>query len=210
MTDNRVRKIAAAGVLSAVSIVLGITGLGFITWIPGVALTFMHVPVIIGAILEGPAAGAFIGLLFGVSSLIQASIIAVQPGDLAFVNPLISVVPRLFIGPAAWFFYVLISGRLFRKDERPYTALRVFVESLGIAAGAVMGSLVNTVLVLSALGLFQVLPRPVLFTVALTNGPLEAGISAAIALAVISAWKHIPRFGGRSRLSRREERLGGE
>ena len=62
----------------------------------------MHMPVIIGAILEGPVVGALIGLIFGVFSMIQAAVAPNGPIDAWFTNPLLSVLPRLFIGPVAW------------------------------------------------------------------------------------------------------------
>jgi uncharacterized membrane protein len=190
--NTRIRKIAVTGVLAALSIVLGLTGLGFITWFPGASLTIMHVPVIIGAILEGPLVGALIGLLFGVFSMIQASISAVNPADLAFVNPIISVLPRVFIGPAAWVVYALIAGR----------PARLVRESIALIMGTIVGSLVNTVLVMGALGLFKVLPWSAIWVIASTNGILEAGFSAIIVFAVLSVWKHLPLYGGRSRLNR--------
>jgi len=92
-----VRKIAITGVLSALSVVFNFT-VGFIT-IPGlpVQITLMHIPVIVGAILEGPVAGAFIGLIFGLSSFYTATV-SPLPIAFAFLNPLVSVVPRILIG----------------------------------------------------------------------------------------------------------------
>ncbi|MDR2768200.1 MAG: ECF transporter S component [Treponema sp.] len=200
MRDTRIKKIVISGVLAAVSIVLGLTGLGFVTWIPGASLTIMHVPVIIGALLEGPLVGAVIGFLFGVFSLIQASIIAVQPADAAFINPLISVLPRLFIGPAAWFVYALFAGKFFRPASAPLRTggLR---ETVAIAAGALAGSIVNTVLVLSALAIFRIIPWQLIAVVASFNGPVEAALAAVLTLAVVLAWKRVPRRGGKAKLS---------
>jgi uncharacterized membrane protein len=203
-----IRKIAVAGVLSALVIVLGLTGLGFIT-LPLGAVTVLHVPVIIGAILEGPLVGLFIGLLFGLFSLVQSAIAAATPLDAAFVNPLISIGPRLFIGPAAWVLYALISGGLKKKGAAPGAeapgvrapGAPVSREIAAITAAALAGSLTNTVLVLSALGVFGLLPWPVIFTVAGTNGPVEAAVAAIIILTIVLAWKRIARGGGKSRLS---------
>ncbi|MHB9295576.1 hypothetical protein PilKf_01322 [Pillotina sp. SPG140] len=189
---NRVRKIAVTGVLAALTVVLGITGIGFVTWFPGVSLTIMHVPVLIGAILEGPIVGTFVGLLFGLFSLIQASIIAVNPGDLAFINPLISVVPRLFIGPATYAVYILIKGQSM-SSRREYGAMII---------GSIAGSLVNTVLVLGMLGVFKIYPWTVIAGVALTNGPIEAVFAAVLVATVLSMW-HVLSWGkNRSRLSK--------
>jgi uncharacterized membrane protein len=209
MADNRVRKIAIAGALSAIVIVLGLTRLGFIV-LPTVSLTILHVPVIIGAILEGPLVGLLIGFLFGLFSLIQSAIAATGAGDIAFVNPLISVLPRLFIGPAAWLLYTLVSGQKFKGE--PEYAPRIYREIPAIVIAALIGSLVNTILVLSALSFFGFLPwdarleflpeLPAPVAVAIANGPVEAAVAAVITLAVVSAWKHIPRGGGKSRLTR--------
>ncbi|MDY6868152.1 MAG: ECF transporter S component, partial [Chloroflexota bacterium] len=64
MIQERTRRIVIAGVMSAISIFLGITHLGFIPWFSGASLTIMQVPVIIGAVLEGPLVGLIIGLFF--------------------------------------------------------------------------------------------------------------------------------------------------
>lgn len=65
------REITVTGLLFAITIVLGVTGLGFIS-VPPFKSTIMHIPVIIGAILEGPVVGAMIGLLFGLFSMLEA------------------------------------------------------------------------------------------------------------------------------------------
>ena len=99
--ERSTRKIVLAGAMGAISIFLGATHLGFIPWFAGAALTIMHVPVIIGAVLEGPLVGLLIGLIFGAFSLLQGAIAPTGPTDVWFTNPLISILPRIFIGPAA-------------------------------------------------------------------------------------------------------------
>ena len=57
------RKIVISGLLGAIAIILGATPLGFIPVpTPAGNATIMHIPAIIGAIVEGPLVGAFIGL----------------------------------------------------------------------------------------------------------------------------------------------------
>ncbi len=80
MVQNRTRKIVITGVLSAVSIFLGITRLGFIPWLSGASLTIMQVPVILGAVLEGPIVGLAIGLVFG--SLVESNRCCASSKDL--------------------------------------------------------------------------------------------------------------------------------
>ena len=175
MASNRVRKIVITGALGAVSVILGVTRWGFIPWISGASLTIMHIPVIIGAVLEGPIVGAIIGLIFGVSSLLQAAINPISPSDPWFVNPLLSILPRLVIGPVAWLVYDALK--------------RNKVVSL-IAAG-LAGSLANTVLVLGMIGLLGYAPWAVLPPVVALNGLPEAVVSAVITLAVVAAWQRI-------------------
>lgn len=98
-----VRKMAIIGVLGAISAVLGMTPLGFIPVGPTRA-TIMHIPVIIGAIMEGPVVGAFVGLIFGLFSIFQA-VTNPTPVSVVFLNPLVSVVPRILIGVVTYYVY---------------------------------------------------------------------------------------------------------
>lgn len=98
-----VRKLTIIGVLGAISIVLGSTPIGFIPVGPTRA-TIMHTPVIIGAIVEGPIVGAFMGLIFGLFSIFQA-VTAPTPVSFVFLNPLVSVVPRILIGVVSFYVY---------------------------------------------------------------------------------------------------------
>jgi uncharacterized membrane protein len=189
MSPSRTRTIVIAGVLSAISILLAVTPIGYLITIAGVSATTMHIPVIIGAVLEGPVVGALIGLVFGVTSLIRAATAPNGPIDPLFINPLLSVLPRLFIGPAAWF---------------AWRALRRW-PVVGLAAAGAAGSITNTVLVLGLLGLF--LPAnfkltdtliltdsvkwPFLAGIATTSGVLEMIVSAVIVTAVLAAWFQI-------------------
>ena len=65
------RKLVVASMLSAVSVVLGLTPLGIIP-LPIANLTTMHIPAILGGILEGPVVGLLVGLIFGLTSLYKA------------------------------------------------------------------------------------------------------------------------------------------
>jgi len=174
--SSSTRKIVIAGVMGAISVFLGATHLGFIPWLAGAALTIMHVPVIIGAVLEGPGVGLAIGLIFGAFSLIQGAIAPTGPADVWFTNPLVSIVPRLFIGPVAWLIY---------------RGLRDTSEMAALAGAGVAGSLTNTILVLGALGLLGFLPWGLIATIAVSNGLPEAVLAAVLTVAVIAAWKRV-------------------
>lgn len=102
------RKIVVTGILGAITIVLGMTPLGFIP-LGILNATTMHIPVIVAAIVEGPIVGAIVGLIFGLSSLGKA---LTSPGPMSpiFYNPLISVVPRILIGITTYYTYKMLRG----------------------------------------------------------------------------------------------------
>lgn len=168
-----VRRIVITGILSAVAILLGITRLGYIP-VPNLSgsATIMHVPVVIGAVLEGPIVGTLVGLIFGVSSLLQAT-------NPMFADPLVAVLPRLFIGVAAW---------------AAYAAVRPFSEYVALIAGAVAGTLTNTILVVGMIVIRGYAPVEIFWAVA-PQAVVEVIIAAVITVAVVTAWKNIE--GGR-------------
>ncbi len=123
-----VRQIVVAAALSAIAILLGATRIGFIPFFV-VSITIMHIPVIIGAVMEGPWVGAVIGLIFGAFSLVWAAFGPLSVQDPYFQNPLISILPRLFIGPAAYLAY-----RLVRNQKSWKVALLAAIALLAIVA----------------------------------------------------------------------------
>ena len=177
-----VRQITMIGMLSSISIFLGITGLGFIP-IPPVKATIMHLPVIIGAIIEGPLVGAFVGLVFGLFSIYQ-ELTTMLPTGFMFLNPIIAIVPRILIGIAAYYIYTFIKN----KFKNPGV-------SIGIAS--LCATLVNTIGVLgltyiiyaerfaNLAGISTSAAGITLATVGVTNGIPEAIVSAVICIPVI-------------------------
>lgn len=165
-----VRNIVIAGVLGAIAILLGVTRLGYIP-VPTAAgnATIMHIPAIIGGIMQGPVVGFIVGLIFGISSFLNATVPL-------FKDPLVAILPRVFIGIVAWLVYVGIR----RKSE--YFA---------VAVAAFLGTLTNTVLVLTMAVLRNYLTAEVAWGVGLTNGIPEAIVGTIVTLAVVLAWKQI-------------------
>jgi len=182
--NDRIRKIVVTGVMGAISIFLGITHWGFIPWFSGASLTIMHVPVIIGAVLEGPVVGTMIGLIFGVFSLILAGVAPSGLTDVWFTNPLLSVLPRLFIGPISWLVWQALKK----------------LPAVGLIASGIAGSLTNTVLVMGMIGVLGFLPWPALPPIALVNGLPEAAASAILVLLVVAAVRQIKIGRGKSKL----------
>lgn len=187
MQSTVLRKIVVAGIMSAIAIFLGATGLGFISWFAGVSITIMMVPVIIAAVMEGPVVGLAVGFLFGLFSLIQAAVAPKSPLDPLFVYPWLSILPRLVIGPVSWLVY-----RAIRRINLLGRARSV----VGMAVAGVAGSLTNTVLVLGLLGIFYLgytewLTWPWIGSIAVANGLPEAAAAAILTVAVVAPWQGI-------------------
>jgi len=102
LTEKGVRRIITAGLLLAITLLLAFTRIGFIPApTPAGNATIAHIPAIIGGILEGPLVGLIVGLGFGLASFLQAAIPA-------FKDPLVAILPRLFIGvTAGWSYWLL-------------------------------------------------------------------------------------------------------
>ena len=176
------RQMAIVGMLSAISIILGITGYGFIP-LPIARATIMHIPVIIGAIIEGPVVGMLVGLIFGVFSIFQ-NLSNPNLLSFAFINPLVSVLPRVLIGLTSYYCYKLAAGRM---------------KAFGIGLGAAVGSLTNTVGVLGmiyllyaaqyaeAKGISAATTAKVISGVAITNGLPEAIVAVVITVPIVMA-----------------------
>ena len=180
-----VRKMAIIGVLSAISIMLSMTPLGFIPIGPTSA-TIMHIPVIIGAVLEGPVVGMIVGFIFGATSLIR-NLTMPTITSFALINPLVSILPRVLIGIVAYYVYKM-SVKLIKNT---------FIS--GWITG-VIGSLVNTIGVLgmiyilygaryaNALGESASAAKTLILTLIATNGIPEAIVGGFVVSAVCAVF----------------------
>ncbi len=178
-----VRQIVVSGLLGAITIVLGVTRLGFIGPFPPLILvsaTILQIPAIIGGVLEGPVVGLIIGLIFGLSSWLQAPT-EQPPVNLWFSNPLVSVLPRLFIGVVAALVYMALAKRN---------------EILAEGVAAIAGTATNTILVVGAIILFGYAPAAVIIPAVAINSIAELVVAFIVVVAVVSAWKGIA-VGGR-------------
>jgi uncharacterized membrane protein len=158
-----VRQIVIAGILGGIAIFLGYTRLGFIP-VPNLAgnATIMHVPAILGGALEGPVVGTIVGGIFGIFSFIQAEVPF-------FRDPLVSILPRLFIGVVAWAVFVGLRGRSI---------------DLASAAAGVLGSLANTVGVLGMAVLLGYLPLAAVVPI-VPQAIVEAILAAVVTVVVV-------------------------
>jgi len=66
-----VQRMAEMALLTAIVLILAFTPLGYLKTPWGVEITFIVVPVAVGSVILGPTAGAFLGLVFGMTSFVQ-------------------------------------------------------------------------------------------------------------------------------------------
>ena len=93
------RWMVSVALMGAIIIVLANTPLGMIQ-LPIIKATTVHIPVIIGAILLGPSAGAILGAVFGICSLISNTM---APTLLSFAfSPFMSTTGILGAIKAIW------------------------------------------------------------------------------------------------------------
>lgn len=183
-------QLTLVGMLGAISAVLGFTPIGFIT-IGAISVTTMHIPVIIGAVLEGPMIGMMTGLLFGIISMVRAFIIPL-PTSFIFWNPIVAIVPRVLLGYISYQVYYLVRTK-FKK------------ENTAVVLAAFLATLAHTVMVLGSAYLIyhdklaekltlSVQGVKLLFTgIAIQNGIPEAILSVFVTVAVYKAAKKVRR-----------------
>ena len=132
--------------LVAVELVLAFSAFGYIV-IPPISLTFMPLPVLIGALLFGPAEGLFLGGIFGLTSMWKASVSATAYADQIF-SPFISGAPLssivLSVGIRMVFGY--LSGYLFL-----YAKKSVKYKKIHIVIAAVMADVLHSLLVIATI-----------------------------------------------------------
>lgn len=128
-TNNKLRYFVELAMLVAVILLMNFTPLGFLK-VGAVEITFIVIPIAVGAIVLGPAAGAILGGVFGVLSFIQcfgASSFGVALFSISPVYTFITcIIPRILMG--------LLAGLIFKALRNDRTKIVSYVvASLGCA-----------------------------------------------------------------------------
>ncbi len=179
-------RIVIAGVLAAITIILGVVpGLGFIPLPNAIgSATTEHIPTIVGGVIGGPIVGLISGLIFGILSFTRATVPF-------FKDPLVSILPRIFIGLTAWAAFAAL--------------VRINLDLAAIVAGLV-GSLTNTILVLGMIVIRGYLPLAGIIPV-IPQAIGEAIVAAIITLVVVRAFFIIQSRVVRARDTKAREEL---
>ncbi len=131
-------------VLLAILLMLEITGLGMFKTF-GLELTILQIPVILGAIILGPSAGAILGGAFGLLSFWEcfgksqfgATLLGINP----FLTFLVCVPTRILMG---W-----LCGLIFRAMDRKLAGTKGDFASYVVAS--LSGALLNTLFFMTTL-----------------------------------------------------------
>ena len=137
-------KMIQLALLTAIIVLMAFTPVGFIRT-PGLEITLIGIPVVVGAVLLGPSGGAILGAVFGLCSFLQCFGMSPFGAVLLGINPfwtfVVCFVPRTLMG---WLSALIFKG--LRKVDKT----RFF----SFLAACLGGALLNTILFLSALMLF--------------------------------------------------------
>jgi uncharacterized membrane protein len=186
---NNTRKLTFLGVMLALTIAfVAITALP--TASASMAL-LIFIPTIVTSIVMGPKAGALMGFCAGVTTLLRGLLAPLSPFDLFFINPLVSVLPRIFIGVVPYYIYKLLNA-LFKNSSNG--------EKIAVLVAGASGAIVNTALVMTMLYIIYVKEivelvgasfKTLLLSIISSSAILEAVVAAVLTFPVVLAYKKI-------------------
>lgn len=197
MKTKKTQYMSFMALFLAIQVILVVTPLGYIPIGP-ISATTMHIPVIIAAILFGKKAGVQLGFVFGLTSMLNATLRPMPTSFLftpfitiggmsgSWLSILIAFVPRMLLGYVAGAIYQIVKRKGYNNK------LCVIIASL-------CGAFTNTILVLLGVYFFfghayaqtiQVAYHTlavVLCGIVTTNGIVEAILGAIACLLVCQA-----------------------
>ena len=188
MKNKVIENIVLNGLIIAIIAVMSFAPyVGYIA-IPGtpISITTIHIAVLVFAWMFGWKKGIVAGLSFGLMSMIKATIPPFGPSDVYFLNPLVSVLPRLLFGFIAGLGFDLL--RLIKKPKLRFWIDVIFVPILVI---------IHTVLVLTMFTLVNGTNTiATIFAVLISvNGAIEIGGAIIIVpIVVLALDKAFPKY----------------
>lgn len=151
--NTNTRWMVSVALMAAIVILLANTPLGMIQ-LPIIKATTVHIPVIIGAILLGPLAGAILGAVFGACSLISNTM---APTLLSFAfSPFMSTTGLIGAAKAIWIsvgcriLIGVVSGWLWILFKKIKMNKKIY-QVIALAITGFIGSMVNTITVMGSI-----------------------------------------------------------
>ncbi len=145
-TTRKTGYLVRLAILVAITLVLAYTPLGYFRT-AGLEVSFLMVPVTVGAVVLGPAAGGILGGVFGLTSFIQCLTGSLFGAALLAINPVLTfitcVIPRILAGLLPGLVMKAWTARSQKKDGL-----------LPCAVCCLLGPVLNTFFFMSFLCLF--------------------------------------------------------
>lgn len=155
--------------------------LGYIPLGP-IDVTIVHITVILAAVLFGKKTGSIIGLAWGLLSMLRAYM-QPTPFNVVFLNPLISVVPRLIVGWISAVVFIFLSEKISDKISYAITAaIGTFANTFFVLGGIYLFA---SEAYAKALGIQESVLLGALGTIVATNGVIEI-IASVIILPLVA------------------------
>lgn len=120
MRNKKMFEFVLTSIFASIILLMSLVpNLGFIVILPGISVTLVHIPVIIGAFVLGLKNNLFLGLFFGIGSMLASYMYGSAALDLAFRNPIVAVLPRILFSLSA-FFIVKLFKYIFTMKNGKY------------------------------------------------------------------------------------------
>lgn len=142
MSKSKILSLTENAMLAAIVVLMAFTPVGYLQ-IGLVKMTFIMIPVAVGAITLGEKSGAFLGLVFGITSFVQCFGLDIFGTTLMSINPIYTfimcIVPRVLMG--------YLCGLVFKGLAR-------FKKGIAVVIASLSAPIFNTVFFMSLLMLF--------------------------------------------------------
>ncbi len=202
MKKSETLKLTTTAIFTAILVLMAFTPLGYLKT-GGLEISFSMIPVALGAMLLGPACGAILGAVFGITSYIQcfgmsafgAALLGISP----FLTVVVCIIPRTLMG---W-----LTGLIFGAIQKGVSASQhKSVKLLPYIVSSLAAPILNTLLFMTTLcvcfyntdfiqGLAKSLDSGNVFMFVILfvgiNGLIEAIVSAVICIPSSKALGHV-------------------
>lgn len=142
LSKKKILTLTENAMLAAIVVLMAFTPIGYLQ-LGLVKMTFIMIPVAVGAITLGEKSGAFLGLVFGITSFVQCFGLDIFGTTLMSINPIYTfimcLIPRVLMG--------YLCGLV-------YKALARFKKGVAVVVASLSAPIFNTVFFMTLLMLF--------------------------------------------------------
>jgi len=131
--NTKTGKLTFMGVMLALTIVF--VAMTVIPTTSASMALLIFLPTIVTSVIQGPKSGAVMGALAGFITLLRALLAPASPLDYLFLNPLVAILPRIFVGVVPHYVFKLFNSLIKTK-------------AVSLLIAGVSGALTNTGLVI--------------------------------------------------------------